>query len=348
MQTVMSGALRPRAGDLVLASVERIGHHTRLELVSGRRASLHVGDEIIVAYADRYAPDQFESRVPMHLGKTDLVASGGIASDVEARHRRTRRATRIRPIGLVGTEQGVVLNVRDFALPLPPGPTGRPRSIAVVGTSMNSGKTTIARYLVHGLSQAGFRPGAAKVTGTGSGNDYWTMVDAGAHRVLDFTDAGFASTYRVPMYQIEAACENLVRHLHAGGCGAAVLEVADGIIQLETAQLIASRRFKATVDAVIFAASDAMGAMQGMALLKRLDLPLVAIGGSMTASPLATREAEDACGLPVLTSDDFGDPAIAAAILRGTEIPTRVVASDEPNDDFADLAQPIPIVVDAS
>ncbi|MCA1675687.1 MAG: hypothetical protein LC799_27080 [Actinobacteria bacterium] len=30
--------------------------------------------------------------------------------------------------------------------------------------------------------------GATKVTGTGSGADYWVMVDAGASCVADFTD----------------------------------------------------------------------------------------------------------------------------------------------------------------
>ena len=65
----------------------------------------------------------------------------------------------------------------------PPARTGtreRPRTIAVIGTSMNSGKTTTIRYLVRGMSAGGARPGTTKVTGTGSGGDYWVMLDAGA------------------------------------------------------------------------------------------------------------------------------------------------------------------------
>jgi hypothetical protein len=56
-RVLLTGDVTPRAGDLVLARVTRIGHHTRIELPSGRRAELHLGDEIVVAYGSRYAPD---------------------------------------------------------------------------------------------------------------------------------------------------------------------------------------------------------------------------------------------------------------------------------------------------
>jgi hypothetical protein len=93
MQTVVSGMVRPRSGDVVLASVSRLGQHRRIEQPSGRRSTLHVGDEILVAYADRYAPDQFESHVPDSLGKVQLVASGGIASAALSRSLDVRAAT---------------------------------------------------------------------------------------------------------------------------------------------------------------------------------------------------------------------------------------------------------------
>ncbi len=77
-----SGPVRPRPGDVVLAQVERIGQHGRIELPDGRRSRLHLGDEILVVYGDRYAPDQFEAHVPTDLGPTSLVASGGVAAEV--------------------------------------------------------------------------------------------------------------------------------------------------------------------------------------------------------------------------------------------------------------------------
>jgi hypothetical protein len=67
----------PRAGDLVLARVQRVGKHAALELAHSRRATMFVGDEVLVAYAARYAPDQFLAEVPCDLGPCHLAASGG-------------------------------------------------------------------------------------------------------------------------------------------------------------------------------------------------------------------------------------------------------------------------------
>ena len=108
MKTLIMGPIRPRSGDLVLARVERLGYQTRLELPCGRKACLHVGDEIVVAYGDRYATDQFEAEVPPDLGPTFLVATGGVASRMLSRAKGIRPATNITPIGLVGDARGGV------------------------------------------------------------------------------------------------------------------------------------------------------------------------------------------------------------------------------------------------
>jgi len=315
MRTLIGGSVRPRSGDLVLASVHRLGQHRRIEQPDGRRATLHVGDEIVVVYGDRYAPDQFEAQVPSDLGRTQLVASGGIASSMLSRSSDVRNATDIVPVGLIGDERGRPLNLADFALVPQPPQAARPRTVAVLGTSMNSGKTTTVHYLVHGLSRGGFRPCATKVTGTGSGNDYWVMIDAGAHRMLDFTDVGLASTYRQSMPVVERKFVELVDHLTASGSGVNLVEVADGVFQRETAQLVESDVFQSTIDAVVFAANDAMGAAMGVNHLLSRGLDVVAISGRITRSPLAVREAEIATELPVLGILELSDVGTACALL---------------------------------
>lgn len=307
MRTLIGGMVRPRSGDVVLAAVARLGQHRRIEQPSGRRANLHVGDEILVAYGDRYAPDQFEAHVPGDLGRAQLVAAGGIASSMLSRSLDVRNATDIMPIGLVGDGHGRALNVADFALRPVVVQRERPPTVAVIGTSMNSGKTTTIHYLVHGLSRAGAKPGATKVTGTGSGGDYWVMIDAGAHRMLDFTDVGLASTYRQPMPEIERVFVELVDHLTWSGTGVNFVEVADGIYQRETSRLIESKVFHTTIDVVLFAAADATGAVAGVAHLKAKGLNVVGVSGRLTRSPLAMREAAAATGLPVLTIAQLTD-----------------------------------------
>jgi hypothetical protein len=314
MRTVVSGHLRPRSGDVVLAQVDRIRHQRRIELPNGRKAQLFAGDYIIVAYADRYATDQFESHVPPDLGPTNLVATGGVASRMLSRSAKVRDATEITPLGLVGDARGIPINLSDYALHPVRFDTERPTTIAVVGTSMNSGKTTTIQNLVRGLSLAGQKPGTTKATGTGSGGDYWVMVDSGAHRMLDFTDVGLASTFRIPMRILERKLIELVDHLAAAGSGVILVEIADGLFQQETARLIRSRIFRDLIDGVVFAAGDAMSAAAGVALLHNAGLPVIGISGLLSASPLASREAEAASGVPVLTKDELASPEFAPIV----------------------------------
>lgn len=315
MRTIISGAMRPRSGDLVLARITRLGHHRHIEQPNGRRAILHLDDEVIVTYGDRYATDQFESRVPGSLGRTQLVASGGIASHVLSRSQSVHAATQIFPIGLVGDDRGRPLNVMDFALqPVLPD-RGRPPTVAVLGTAMNSGKTTTVRYLVNGLSHADIPTGAAKATGTGSGNDYWCMIDAGAHLMLDFTDVGFSSTYRQPLRLLERKFRELVDHLTESGSMVNLIEIADGIYQDETSRLLDCSTFHELVDGVIFAAPDAMGAAAGVSHLRQLGYDVLGVSGLLTRSPLASLEAERATMLPVLKLDQLRDVHISAPLL---------------------------------
>jgi len=315
IETLITGEVCPRPGDLVLARVDRLGQHLRLELVTGRRASLYVGDEIVVCYGNRYAPDQFESKVPDDLAPCHLVAGGGIASQMLSKHQRVRRPTSITPIGLLGDRQSRPINLADWALaPKVSGCKSGPFTVAMVGTAMNAGKTTSAAHLIRGLSLSGLKVAACKVTGTGSGCDPWLMVDSGATSVLDFTDAGHASTFGVPLAELERIVTTLTGHLVAEGFDAIVMEVADGLLQPETAALLQSAVFSRAVDGVIFAANDAMGAKCGTEWLSRYGLPVLGVSGTLTASPLARREAEVVTGLPVFGLEDLSNPDISSLL----------------------------------
>jgi len=313
--TLLKQGVRPRQGDLVMARVTGIGHHARLELPEGRRSRLYEGDEIVVAYANRYAPDQFEAEVPDDLGECHLVAAGGIAARMLSKNAKTRNPTRIRPLGLLADLYGMRLNVNDWRIDSGPFPKPLPPVIVVAGTAMNAGKTTAAVRLIRGLVRAGKRVGAAKVTGTGAGGDYWQMKDAGACEVVDFTDAGYASTYQLAPQEIEKVFLRLLSHLGSLKTDVIVVEVADGVLQAETATLLASQGFSYYCDKLIFAASDAMGAVAGVQWLQSKGLNVHAVSGALTASPLAVRETSTALGLPVLSKQGLSDPSVALELL---------------------------------
>jgi hypothetical protein len=300
----------PAPGDLLLARVTQVRQHPRIENPEGRKVKLYAGDEIVVCYGDRYAPNQFEARVPANLDDCHLVAGGGVASVMLERHSGMKPATAIEPIGLLLGRDGAPLNVRSGALAARP-MSGRAatRVLAVVGSSMDAGKTTTASHLIRGLSRAGLRVGAAKVTGTGSGGDLWQMIDAGANHALDFTDAGHASTYMLSAEAVERVFHTLLGELAHRGVDVIVLEVADGLYQRETAALLRSDCFARAVDGLFLAVRDALSAVTGCAWLAEAGLPLLGVTGAINMAPLSVREAEQATGLQVLGEAELTEPA---------------------------------------
>jgi molybdopterin-guanine dinucleotide biosynthesis protein len=319
---------RPEAGDLILARVTALGQHRRLENIHGRRGDLYIGDEIIVAFGNRYAPDQFEAYVPDDLGPCHLVAGGGVAARATARHAAIKPATSIEVVGAIIGADGRPINLRDFAINTSPSlvaPT-RPRLvIAVVGSSMNAGKTTTVAGIVHGLTRAGFRVGAAKLTGTGSGGDLWSMRDAGAVLAVDFTDAGHASTFKAGADELGQVTRNLLAILAENQADIAVVEIADGLLQEETARLVELGHRKGWFDGFVFAAGDAMGAAFGCRWLADRQIMPLAVSGVVSASPLASREAEGVTGIPIATLGELRDP-VACARIAFSKQPVLVAA----------------------
>ena len=319
--SLIRGQISPQAGDLVLARVEQLGQHTGLQRPDGRRAKIFPGDEIIVAFGARYAPNQFESELPGDLEPCHLVAAGGMASRVISKHRSIKRATQIAPLGLLVNKDQQVLNLGTYAMPK----SHFTQScavpvIAVAGTAMDAGKTTAAGDLIRGLNHAGFKVGAAKVTGTGACGDYFFFKDAGADYVVDFTDFGYGSTFGIGESELNRLFCDMVLHLQDRKLDVIVLEIADGLLQPETAALLASDRYMQLVDSMIFCAPDALGAVGGVEWLEHLGLHVSAVAGALTAAPLAMKEAAGVVRLPVLSRAELADPDVATRLLTRLDI----------------------------
>lgn len=317
---------KPRAGDVVCVKVKRIGNQARIQMRDGRRSRLYAGDTLMVVYGHRYAPDQYEAEVPPDCGPCELVACGGVASRVISKHSSKKQATAIRPLGYAVDQHGEVLNLRSFSFEsiAPPGSANKP-VLGVLGTSMNAGKTTTAAALVKGLERANLGVAAIKVTGTGAGNDMWAYADAGARLTLDFTDAGYASTYKLPAEEIEDCFLRLVTAAQVrADINCIVVEIADGLLHPETANLVTRESFRSRCNGLLFAAGEAMGAIAGASWLQERGLSVVAISGVVSASPLASAEVERDTGLRVITKRALESPAISREMLLQEAMPCRV------------------------
>ena len=306
----------PQPGDLILAEVRKIAQHTRIQMRDGRRSLLYPGDKVVVVYGNRYAPDQFEAEVPGDLSECHLVAAGGIAAKALSKHGRLKWPTSIRPEGFCVGADGSVINLANYAIRHGGASVAaRKPVISVVGTSMNSGKTTTMASLTRGLSRSGYRVATIKATGTGSGNDVWAYEDAGARLALDFTDAGFPSTFKVPHDQIKRCFVDLLSTAQSKtDVDVILVEIADGLLHSETTELISSIDFKSNVDHVLFAAGESMGAVAGVQVLASLGIQATAISGVVSASRLASIEAQSATGLTVISKQELESRSIRAVL----------------------------------
>ncbi|GAB3649543.1 DUF1611 domain-containing protein [Glycomyces tarimensis] len=310
----------PRPGNILAARVDAIGHHNWLELGSGRKSVIYPGDELLLAFGERYAPDQYEAAVPTDLTTVDLVAAGGVAGRVTSRHADMAPPTALEAIGVLADREGVPLDLRRYSVLNPFGLGDHPPVITVVGTSMNAGKSTTAASLIRGLTRSGRRVAGIKVTGTGAGGDPWMFRDSGAAVAADFTDGGYATTAGVPVPELAELAQTLYHHVAACDVDAVVMEIADGILQTETSALLEFPVMRELIDGVVLAAADAAGARYGAFHLRGLGLPVLAASGRLTQSALAIREAAAGMDAPVHTPAELAQADVALSVLNLAEV----------------------------
>ncbi|MHC4717864.1 MAG: hypothetical protein ACYS5V_12900, partial [Planctomycetota bacterium] len=239
--------------------------------------------------------------------EADMLARSGIIGEMRSKNANIKDPTRITVHGYVCDADGTVLNTRHFPMirdPKPLDPAApRARLILVIGTSMNSGKSLTAASACWALAALRRKVRGCKVTGTASLKDILRMEDAGASPVADFTYFGHPSTYLLEREEVIGIFDKLDRKYANNPRNYWVAELADGILQRETAMLLASERVTSRIHRLLFAAGDAMGAIAGLQLLRdRLGLKPDAISGICSASPLAVSELREFTDIPVVSN----------------------------------------------
>jgi len=299
---------RPEAGDLVYGSVKYLGFHSTLENKQGRIHVITDGSRAVFVFGSRYAPDAYEGLVPDELpAETDMLARSGVIGVMRAKNSNIKDPTRIEVLGYVCDEAGQVLNTRRFPLIKDPKVKAksqrRAKLLLVVGTSMNSGKSVTAAAICWALVTMGHTVRGSKVTGTASLKDILRMEDAGASPVADFTHFGYPSTYMLDREQLLEIFDKLDLKYANNPANYWVVEIADGILQRETAMLLDCEEVKGRIHRLIFASHDALGAIAGVDILReRFGLRPDAISGLCSASPLAIRELSEYTDIPVVSN----------------------------------------------
>jgi len=322
LHTDISADYQPQVGDVGIFEVTHTGKHHSVQSDSKRNVTIIEGDHIIAAFGTRYATAQFEGYVPPRADQElHILGAGGTIGVIESMHYKYEDIgpTKLRIVGLAVDWKGRVINTKKMMqpelIPFSGAAASATKVILSLGSSMDSGKTTSAAYLVRGLKNAGMNVAYIKLTGTVYTKDADLAWDLGADIVADFGDYGFPSTYLCTEEELLSLYESLLAKVLPHEPDYVIMEIADGLYQRETKMLLTDYRFISTVDKVIFSAGDSLAAINGVHLLNKWGIYPLLLSGLLTASPLLIKEVKENTHVPVLTIEELTDGEKIMALL---------------------------------
>ena len=298
----------PAVGDLGLYRVTRVGSHERLIDTNNKKMRIYQGDLFVGVFGNRYATDAFEAGVD-GLKDLSLLTTAGMVGSIKSKHNSIGRSTEVLFLGFLkdkSSNQKVNIKQIMFHQRHPnldkPKPKGSTNLLAVVGSGMNSGKTTFVRKLVKSFSQQGLVVAACKLTGSISPRDYDEMVSASAFYATDFSDYGFPSTYKCEEKELIELLETMLTDIEIVHPDIIIMEIADGVLQQETKFLLSEPFFKNRVSGMAVTADSAPSALYTVHFLENLGYKINALSGAITSSPLYVKEFEASSNIPIISS----------------------------------------------
>src|SRR6266567_658167 len=272
----ITGQAIPLPGDLAVVRVQKAGFHKYLTTAENRRLRLYPGTQFVGVFGNRYAADAYEAEVegPDNLS---LLTGAGMIGTVKSKHDAITGPTRISLVGFIRAAEGGRLNLKDLLFRKATAKKLPRNLIYVVGTGMNSGKTTTAARLIRGLSDMGMNVAACKLTGSVSNRDPDELAAAAARKVTDFSDFGFPSTYLCSREELLELFHAMMGEVTAGAPDVVLMEMADGLLQRETALLLAESEIQRAARGLVFTAESSLSALWGTQRLRQLGYQVIAV-----------------------------------------------------------------------
>ena len=286
---VVEASEKPRAGDVVVVrALTDSATYNQLELPTGRMAKINPGDVLVGVLGRRRALKGFVGDVPETVKAGDhlhLLNMGGVIGYCTGHHSSLSDAISLEVIGLACDEHGLVLNIADDALqPLDHLEETAPL-ILVAGTCMNSGKTYAATELIKQATRTGLKVAAAKLSGVACLRDTLNMADHGAVATASFLDCGLPST--VGANDLAPVAKAIITRLNESAPDMIVIELGDGIVGgYSVDSVFDDEELREATAAIVFCASDYVGAWGGIELFRRRGIQVDVIAGSVTDSQM--------------------------------------------------------------
>ena len=291
----------PLAGDVVVVrALTESATYNQLELPTGRLAKVNPGDVLVGVLGRRSALKGFVGDVPLSVRTGDrlhLLNMGGVIGLCTGHHSSLSDAIGVEVLGLACDEDGRVMNIGDGALK-PRTTLGRTAPLVLVaGTCMNSGKTLAATEIIKRASHSGLKVAGAKLSGVACLRDTLDMSDHGAMATASFLDCGLPST--VGAGDLAPIAKAIIARLNESSPDLIVIELGDGILGgYSVDSVFDDSEIRAATAALLFCASDYVGAWGGIELFRRRGMAIDLIAGSVTDSQMGEDYIEREFGVP--------------------------------------------------
>src|SRR6266436_5222578 len=311
----------PHAGDVVVVRVlTDNATYNMLELPTGRLAKVNPGDVLAGVLGRRRALKGFVGDVPETVTTGDelhLLNLGGVIGFCSGHHSSLNDAIKVEVIGLACDDQGAVKNIADVALPLLEGLGQTAPLVVIAGACMNSGKTYAATEIIQQGTRAGLRVAAAKLSGIACLRDTLNMADHGAIATASFLDCGLPST--VGVGNLAPVAKAIIARLNESAPDLIVIELGDGILGgYSVESVFEDAEFRDAMAALVFCASDYVGAWGGIELFKRRGIDVDLIAGSVTDSKMGEDYIQNEFGVPAANARRNG-PKLFEAVQEKLE-----------------------------
>jgi hypothetical protein len=278
-----------KAGDVVVVRVlTDNATYNMLELPTGRLAKVNPGDVLAGVLGRRRALKGFVGDVPETVRAGDelhLLNLGGVIGQCSGHHSSLNDAIKVEVLGLATNGGGAIKNIGDAALPSRDslGPTAP--LVVIAGACMNSGKTFAATEIIQLGTRAGLRIAAAKLSGVACLRDTLNMQDHGAIATASFLDCGLPST--VDAGDLAPVAKAIIARLNESAPDLIVIELGDGILGgYSVESIFEDQELREAMSALVFCASDYVGAWGGIELFRRRGMKVDLVAGSVTDSKM--------------------------------------------------------------
>jgi len=330
-QAVLGDVIPAVAGTVVAARVLTTRRtYNVLENPQGRQVPLRPGDVIAGALGFRHALHGFAGVVPdsVNVGDTlQLLNMGGVIGKSVGGVPMLGEPFDLEILGAIldfpsgARAHGVPASIQAYALDASPMPTHLPPIVALVGTSMDTGKTTASSALVSILSDQGFRVACGKLTGVSLRRDMLMQEDNGAFLTANFTDFGLVTSSEETAV---GAAHSLISYLCDHSPDIIVLELGDGLFgPYGVRALLADAPFRAAIRSFVLCAHDPVGAWGAVRDLdESFGLRPAMVTGPITDTPVGVGFCRERLDLPaanaLLNPAELVAPVLA--LLKGVEV----------------------------